>query len=166
MSTYLLITSSAYWLITKLISTFVAKIFFKMINTSIKLEDIQNLAINMVAHLGIEYTEIGTNYIAGKMPVDHRTQQPMGILHGGASVVLAETLGSVGANLCIDSSKSYCVGLDINANHIKSVKTGWVYGVATILHNGRKTQVWEIKITNEEKQLVCISRLTMAVIDK
>jgi 1,4-dihydroxy-2-naphthoyl-CoA hydrolase len=137
-----------------------------MINTSIKLEHIQNLATHMVKHLGIEYTEIGTDYIKGKMPVDSRTQQPMGILHGGASVVLAETLGSVGANLCIDTSKYFCVGLDINANHIRSVKAGWVYGKATILHNGKKTQVWEIKITNEDEQLVCISRLTMAVIEK
>jgi 1,4-dihydroxy-2-naphthoyl-CoA hydrolase len=137
-----------------------------MINTSIKIEDIQNLAINMVKHLGIEYTEIGADFIKGKMPVDHRTQQPMGLLHGGASVVLAETLGSVGANLCIDTDKYYCVGLEINANHIKSIKTGWVYGKATIIHAGKKTQVWEIKITNEAEQLVCISRLTMAVIEK
>lgn len=137
-----------------------------MIRPGIKLEHIQQLATNMVAHLGIEYTEVGPDYVCGRMPVDHRTQQPLGILHGGASVVLAETLGSVGANLCIDPAKFYAVGLDINANHIKSATSGWVYGKATIVHAGKRTQVWEIKITNEEKQLVCISRLTMAVIEK
>ncbi len=119
---------------------------------------------NMVGHLGIEFTEIGDNFICAKMPVNNRTKQPFGLLHGGASVVLAETLGSTAANLCIDTTKQYCVGLDINANHIKSVREGFVYGKTTPLHIGKSTQVWEIKITDEKNNLVCISRLTMAVI--
>lgn len=120
----------------------------------------------MVTHLGIEITEIGENYLVGKMPVDHRTHQPLGMLHGGASVVLAETLGSIGAAMTLNLEKQYCVGLDINANHIKSARQGFVYGKAVPLHIGRKTQVWEIKINNESAELVCVSRLTMAVIDK
>jgi 1,4-dihydroxy-2-naphthoyl-CoA hydrolase len=120
----------------------------------------------MVIHLGIEFTSIGEDYIEAKMPVDHRTHQPMGLLHGGASVALAETLGSVGASCCIDMSKSYCVGLEINANHIKSVRSGYVIGIAKPIHLGKKTQVWEIRITNEQKELVCISRITMAILDK
>ena len=120
----------------------------------------------MVEHLGIEVTEVGEGYLAGKMPVDVRTHQPMGLLHGGASVVLAETLASIGAALQVDLSKKACVGLEINANHIRGVKEGWVYGKATVLHNGRSTQIWETKITNEAGDLVCISRMTVAVIDK
>ncbi|MEQ9427072.1 MAG: hotdog fold thioesterase [Cyclobacteriaceae bacterium] len=119
----------------------------------------------MVGHIGIEVTEIGEDYIIARMPVDKRTHQPMGLLHGGASVVLAETLGSLGATFCVDQTKQYCVGLDINANHVKAVREGFVYGKALPIHIGKKTQVWEIKITNEEGQLVCISRITMAVID-
>lgn len=121
---------------------------------------------NMCEYLGIEYTEIGNNYLCGKMPVDYRTKQPLGLLHGGASVVLAETLGSIAANSCIDPAVSYCVGLDINANHIKSVADGYVYGKATAVHLGKNTHVWEIRITNEEGQLVCISRITIAVMSK
>ena len=120
----------------------------------------------MVEHLGIEVIEVGEGFLAGKMPVDFRTHQPMGLLHGGASVVLAETLASIGAALQVDLSKKACVGLEINANHIRGVKEGWVYGKATVLHNGRSTQVWETKITNEAGDLVCISRMTVAVIDK
>jgi 1,4-dihydroxy-2-naphthoyl-CoA hydrolase len=123
-------------------------------------------AKTMVEHLGIEFTAIGDDYIEATMPVDHRTHQPLGLLHGGASVVLAETLGSVAASCCVDITKQYCVGLDINANHIKSVKTGIVTGITKPIHIGKKTQVWEIKITNEQNELVCISRITMAVIDK
>jgi 1,4-dihydroxy-2-naphthoyl-CoA hydrolase len=121
---------------------------------------------NMVAHLGIEYTEIGEKYISGKMPVDERTKQPFGLLHGGASVVLAETLGSVGSNLCVDTSKYACVGLEINANHIKSAKSGYVYGRAELIHEGKSTHIWDVKITNAEGELVCVSRLTVAVIEK
>jgi 1,4-dihydroxy-2-naphthoyl-CoA hydrolase len=120
----------------------------------------------MVAHLGIEYMEVGTDYIKARMPVDHRTHQPLGMLHGGASTALAETLGSVAANLSVDEKKYYCVGLEINANHIRSIKEGWVFGTAKPLHIGRSTQVWEILINNENEQLVCISRLTLAVIKK
>ncbi len=116
-------------------------------------------------YIGIEFTEIGDDYLTGKMPVDHRTRQPLGLLHGGASCVLAETLGSVGASLCIDQTKQVAVGLDINANHLRAVREGYVYGTAKPIHIGRSTQVWEIKIVNESKQLVCISRLTMAVKD-
>ena len=116
-------------------------------------------------YIGIEFTEIGDDYLTGKMPVDHRTRQPLGLLHGGASCVLAETLGSVGASLCIDQTKQVAVGLDINANHLRAVRDGYVYGTAKPVHIGRSTQVWEIKIVNESKQLVCISRLTMAVKD-
>lgn len=131
----------------------------------INLEAINKSSKNtLVEHLGIEITEIGKDYVIGKMPVDKRTHQPFGLLHGGASVVLAESLGSMGANLVVDTSKFYCVGLDINANHVRGVRSGFVYGKATILHAGRTTQVWEIKITNEEEKLVCISRLTMAVV--
>ena len=116
-------------------------------------------------YIGIEFTEIGDDYLTGKMPVDHRTRQPLGLLHGGASCVLAETLGSVGASLCIDQTKQVAVGLDINANHLRAVREGYVYGTAKPIHIGRSTQVWEIKIVNESNQLVCISRLTMAVKD-
>jgi len=116
--------------------------------------------------LGMEFTDFGDKYICGKMPVDRRTHQPMGILHGGASVALAETLGSVGAALQVDLEKKTCVGLEINANHVKSVRSGFVHGRATALHLGRKTQVWEIKITDDDGALVCISRLTVAVIDR
>jgi 1,4-dihydroxy-2-naphthoyl-CoA hydrolase len=98
------------------------------------------------------------------MPVDARTIQPMGILHGGASVLLAESVGSVAATLCVDPQKFYCVGLDINANHIRSARSGWVTGTARAIHVGRTTQVWEIRITDEADKLVCLSRLTMAVI--
>ena len=120
----------------------------------------------MVEHLGIELTEVGPDFLCGKMPVDHRTHQPMGLLHGGASVALAETLGSIGANMLVDQTKYACVGLEINANHIKSVRSGFVYGKATVQHAGRTTQVWEIRITSETGDLVCLSRITMAVIEK
>lgn len=121
---------------------------------------------NMVKHLGIELLEIGEDFVSARMPVDHRTQQPFGLLHGGASVVLAESLGSIGASFCVDPTKQTCVGLEINANHIKSVREGYVLGVAKPVHIGKRTQIWEIKITNEEEELVCISRITMAVIDR
>jgi 1,4-dihydroxy-2-naphthoyl-CoA hydrolase len=121
---------------------------------------------SMVDHLGIEYTAIGEDYLEATMPVDHRTIQPYGLLHGGASVVLAETLGSVAASLTLDLEKQVCVGLEINANHLKSVREGKVKGVAKPVHLGKTTQVWEIKIFNEADQLCCISRITMAILDK
>jgi 1,4-dihydroxy-2-naphthoyl-CoA hydrolase len=120
----------------------------------------------MVEHLGIEFMEVGDDYLKARMPVDHRTQQPMGLLHGGASVALAETLGSVGAYLCIDPKKQSSVGLEINANHVRGVRSGWVYGIARPLHIGRTTQLWEIRITDEEDKLVCISRITIAILDR
>lgn len=119
----------------------------------------------MVEYLGIEFTEIGNDYLKATMPVDHRTKQPMGLLHGGASVVLAETMGSIGATLCIDLNKQYPVGLEINANHIKSAKSGLVTGTARPVHLGRGTQIWSIEIHNDKDQLVAISRITMAILD-
>jgi 1,4-dihydroxy-2-naphthoyl-CoA hydrolase len=120
----------------------------------------------MIEHLGIEFLEVGDDYIKARMPVDHRTIQPFGLLHGGASVALAETLGSVAANLCVDREKKMCVGLEINANHIRPVASGFVYGVTRPIHIGASTQLWEIRIHNEQEKLVCVSRLTMAVLDK
>ena len=120
----------------------------------------------MVEHLGIMFTEIGENYLVATMPVDHRTKQPMGLLHGGASVALAETMGSVGATLTIDLHKQYTVGLEINTNHIKSAKNGLVTGIAKPIHLGRGTQVWSIDIKNEESQLVAVSRITMAILER
>ena len=120
----------------------------------------------LAQHLGIEFTEIGEDFVSGRMPVDHRTHQPFGLLHGGASVALAETLGSQAAALTLDLSKQFCVGLDINANHIKAVKQGFVEGTAKSVHIGKKTQVWEIRISDESGKLVCISRITMAIIYK
>ena len=114
--------------------------------------------------LGIEFTEIGDDFIRGRMPVDARTVQPRGILHGGASVLLAETLGSVAANYCLRGEHQAAVGLEINANHIRSVASGWVTGTARPIHIGGSTQVWEIRIENDEGKLTCISRITMAVI--
>lgn len=131
------------------------------------LESINSFSKNtMVDHLGIEFTEIGKDYLKATMPVDKRTVQPLGLMHGGASVTLAETLGSVAATMTVDPGEKYCVGLEINANHIKSAKNGLVEGIARPLHVGKKTQVWEIKISNDQDQLVCVSRITMAVIDK
>lgn len=120
----------------------------------------------MVTHLGIEFTGIGDDYLEATMPVDHRTIQPMGILHGGAHVVLAETLGSVAASLTIDLETQKVVGLEINANHLKSVSSGKVKGISKPIHLGKTTQVWEIKICNEADQLCCISRITMAILNK
>lgn len=117
--------------------------------------------------LGVEFIEVSKTKIKATMPVDERTIQPYGILHGGASVALAETIGSIGATLNVDASKQHCVGLEINANHIKSVYKGSrVYATGQPLHIGGKTQIWEIKITNEEDKLVCVSRITLAVLDK
>lgn len=121
---------------------------------------------NMSDHIGIEFTEIGDNYLSAKMPVDTRTMQPYGVLHGGASVVLAESIGSLASNLLVDQTKQFCSGLEINANHVKSISGGYVFGKATILHKGKRTHVWDIKITNLAGDLICVSRLTVAVLDK
>ncbi len=139
----------------------------KIFNTSITLEILNAFSKNtLVEHLGIKITAIGDDFLQATMPVDHRTHQPYGLLHGGASVALAETLGSMAAFCSIDQENKHCVGLEINANHIKSIKSGFVTGVARPLHVGQRTQVWEIRITNEQNELVCVSRITMAIIDK
>jgi 1,4-dihydroxy-2-naphthoyl-CoA hydrolase len=114
--------------------------------------------------LGIRFTAIGEDFLRGTMPVDARTHQPYGLLHGGASVALAETLGSSAAMLCLDPASEATVGLDINANHVRGVRSGEVTGTARPLHLGRSTHVWEIRIEDADGALVCISRLTMAVI--
>ncbi|MDW3683976.1 hotdog fold thioesterase [Cupriavidus sp. CV2] len=119
-----------------------------------------------VEQLGIEFTEIGAASLSARMPVDRRTVQPYGILHGGASVVLAETLGSCAASLCLDSETQYCVGLDINANHVRSARTGFVTGTATAVHIGRTTHVWAIEIRNDEGKMVCVSRITMSILSR
>jgi 1,4-dihydroxy-2-naphthoyl-CoA hydrolase len=121
---------------------------------------------SLISHLGIEFTELGADFISARMPVDDRTRQPFGVLHGGASVALAETLGSMGAGLVIDPSTSICVGQEINANHIRGVTDGFVIGTARPVHLGRRSHVWEIRITDERDKLVCISRLTIAVLDR
>ncbi|OLO02988.1 hotdog fold thioesterase [Salinicola socius] len=120
----------------------------------------------LVSHVGIEFTELGEDCLRGRMPVDARTHQPYGLLHGGASVVLAETLGSIAANLCLADESKMAVGLDINANHVRAVREGWVEGCARPLHLGATTQLWEIRIEDERGRLVCMSRLTMAVVNR
>jgi 1,4-dihydroxy-2-naphthoyl-CoA hydrolase len=120
---------------------------------------------SMSEYLGIRFTEIGPDYLKASMPVDHRTVQPFGLLHGGASVTLAETLGSVGANCCVDGSRFYCVGQEVNANHIRSARDGHVTGTARPIHLGGRTQVWEIRIEDDRGRLTCISRLTVAVVE-
>ena len=113
--------------------------------------------------LGIVYTEVGENYICGTMPVDNRTHQPMGIMHGGASAALIETLGSIGSHLLIDSETEFSSGLDLSINHIRAVRSGLVYGKAEVVHKGKTTHVWQVNITNEENKLVSTGRLTVFV---
>mgnify|MGYP002630428517 CR=1 FL=1 len=121
----------------------------------------------LVATLGIECIEIGENFIVLKMPVDHRTHQPMGILHGGASAALIETVGSMGSTLLIDLEKEVPVGLEINCNHVRSVKSGFVLATGTLVHCGRRTHLWQVDIHEEEsKKLVCTGRLTVMIIEK
>jgi 1,4-dihydroxy-2-naphthoyl-CoA hydrolase len=120
----------------------------------------------MVEHLGIEFIAVGEDSLTARMPVDQRTVQPAGLLHGGASVALAETLGSVAATLCVDLTDTSCVGLEINANHIRSVRSGYVTGVARPIHLGNSTHVWDIRIHDEQQRLVCVCRLTMAVLKR
>ena len=120
---------------------------------------------SLVEHLGMRITEVGEDYVRGTMPVDARTKQPFGLLHGGASVALAESLGSLAGTLCLETSEM-AVGLDINANHVRAVTEGIVTGTARALHLGRNTQVWEIRIEDERGKLVCISRLTLAILPR
>ena len=125
-----------------------------------------NVQNTLQSAIGIEITDIGDNFICGKMPVDNRTKQPFGLLHGGASVALAETLGSIGGATKVYHNNETVVGIAINANHLKSVKDGWVFGKASPIQINKKIQVWEIKITNKEKELICICNLTLAVVIK
>ncbi len=136
-------------------------------NTSVTTQQIQPLCNNTLGgHLGIEFTEIGDNYMKARMPVDDRTRQPFGLLHGGASAALAETLGSVASAMIIDPKLYYCVGMEINANHIRGVKDGYVFGTVLPLHIGGTTHVWDIRIIDSQEKLVCVSRLTVAVLKK
>ena len=139
-----------------------------MLNTTIPLEFLNKMSENnMVGHLGIEFTELTPEYVCAKMPVDSRTKQPMGLLHGGASVVLAESLGSVASWLSLENpDKQAAVGIEINANHLKSAREGYVYAKCTPLKVGRTMHVWDIKISNEKEDLVCVCRLTTAIIEK
>ena len=132
-----------------------------------KLEAInRSIQDTMITTIGIEITDVCEDFVSGKMPVDQRTIQNYGILHGGASVVLAESLGSIAGSMLIDSEKELVMGISINANHLKVVQKGWVYGKATSIKIGKKIQVWEIRISDEEKNLVCVSRLTLVVVKK
>lgn len=121
---------------------------------------------NMAGYLGIEFTSTGNDFLMARMPVDEKTKQPYGLLHGGASVVLAETLGSIASAMVVDLEKYTCVGLEVNANHLRGVTTGFVTGICRPVHLGRKTHVWDIRIHDSEEQLCCISRLTVAVLPK
>ena len=125
----------------------------------------QHNATNMLAYLDLQITEVGEDYLVGTLPVDHRTQQPFGLLHGGATCVLAESLGSIAANMVLDPKTHYAVGLEINANHLRPVREGRVRGEARAIHIGRSTQVWEIKVYDQDDKLSAISRLTMAVLE-
>jgi 1,4-dihydroxy-2-naphthoyl-CoA hydrolase len=133
---------------------------------SYTLEQINALRANMPQYIGIEFTELGPDFLRGRMPVNERTRQPYGILHGGASVALAETLGSTGAGLVVDPDKFRVVGQEINANHVRAVSDGFVVGTTRPFHLGRRSHVWEIRIEDERQRLVCISRITMAVVEK
>ncbi len=130
------------------------------------LEVLNSMSKNTIdANLGIEFVEIGEDYLKAKMPVDQRTKQPMGMLHGGANVVLAETLGSVASILSIDFPKKIAVGLEINANHLRSVKSGFVFGIVKPVRIGRTVHVWEINIHDDQQRHTCISRITVSIID-
>lgn len=136
-------------------------------NKDLTLLQLQSLGKGtMSEHIGIVWTEMGEDYIKAAMPVDHRTIQPYGLLHGGASCVLAETIGSVASAMVTDRDKYYCVGLEINANHIRSARKGLVTGTAIPLHLGTTTHVWDIRIHDEEEKLVCVSRLTVAILPR
>jgi 1,4-dihydroxy-2-naphthoyl-CoA hydrolase len=136
-------------------------------NKKITLAELNALSVgNMGEHLGIEFTEAGDDYLCGKMPVDHRTKQPMGLLHGGASAAFAETLGSVGSVMQVNPETHSIVGVEINANHLRKVTNGYVYGRATLVLRSQKLHVWDIRITNGDNELVCLSRLTVMVLER
>jgi uncharacterized protein (TIGR00369 family) len=135
--------------------------------TPLELTDVNSRCKNSLSdHLGIEFVEVGPDFLTARMPIDGRTMQPMGIMHGGASAALAETVASAAANYCVDQRKSVCVGLDLNINHIRPMREGFVDAVAKAYHLGQKTQVWEIKIYDEKKNLVSAARLTLMVLPK
>lgn len=136
-------------------------------NKELSLGDLHSLLPNtMGEYLGMEWVEIGDQHLKARMPVDHRTQQPYGLLHGGASCSLAETVGSIASALVVDHERFACVGLEINANHVRSVREGYVTAIATPLHLGGSTHVWDIKLHDEAGSLICISRLTVAIIPR
>ena len=138
-----------------------------MWKSNYSIEQVNSMNKNTILEtLGIEIIEKGPNFLVGKMPVDSRTVQPMRILHGGANVVLAETLGSIASLMIIDPEEEISVGLDVNANHIRSVKSGWVKGIAKPINIGKKIHVWEIRITDDEEKLTCVSRLTVSILPK
>jgi 1,4-dihydroxy-2-naphthoyl-CoA hydrolase len=138
-----------------------------MITKNIDLEDINTINQGtLISNLGIELTEIGDDFLIAKMPVDERTFQPMGLLHGGANVALAETLGSIGTFLIIDGKTQNGVCIEINANHIGSAMEGFVYGTAKLLHQGRTTHIWNIEIRDEKHKLISTSRMTMMIIER
>jgi 1,4-dihydroxy-2-naphthoyl-CoA hydrolase len=130
------------------------------------LEQLNSRRGTLIDNLGILFTETGEDFLRGTMPVDARTIQPYGLLHGGASVALAETLGSTGAAMCIDAAEYQCVGQEINANHVRAARSGLVTGTARPIHLGGRTHVWGIDIVNEANKLVCVSRITMAIIKR
>jgi 1,4-dihydroxy-2-naphthoyl-CoA hydrolase len=136
-------------------------------NKELAIEDIKPLGKDtMGEYIGIEWLELGEDYIKARMPVDHRTKQPYGLLHGGASCVLSETIGSVASAMVVDHSKFVCVGLEINANHVRSARAGFVTGIATPLHLGTNTHVWDVKIYDELLKMICVSRLTVAILPR
>jgi uncharacterized protein (TIGR00369 family) len=136
-------------------------------HTPVSIDQLNELSRNtLIEHLGIVFTEAGEDWVRATMPVDARTRQPYGLLHGGASVVLAETLGSSAGNLCVDPDTQMCVGLEINANHLRAATDGHVTGTARAVHVGRSTQVWDITIEDEAGRRVCVSRLTLAVVTR
>jgi len=135
-------------------------------NKNLSLTDLVITGNTMGTHLSMQWVEVGNDYLKMSMPVDDRTKQPYGLLHGGASCALAETVGSVASYYVLDPSKYICVGLEINANHIRSAKQGIVTATATRLHLGSTTHVWDIKIHDENEKLICVSRLTVAILKK
>ncbi len=132
--------------------------------TPISLELLSALSVDTaVSHLGIEFLEVGEDFLRARVPVDARTRQPMGLLHGGVSVVLAETIGSLGAHFAAPPGHQV-VGVEVNANHLRGTRSGWVTGTGRPLHVGRSTQVWQVELVNEEGQLICVSRITLAIL--
>jgi len=137
------------------------------LNPSLKVADLHSFGKDTMNHLlGIVFTEVGADFLRASMPVDNRTRQAYGILHGGASVTLAETIGSVASAMVLDPEHFFCVGLEINANHIRSVSEGYVTATASPIHLGKATHVWDIRINEQNGKLVCVSRLTVAILKK